>query len=172
MHIVLGKEVSGMEIRVIWNKLYPFLPAGVWYAVIFRLSAQTGSSSSATSGRIVYWLLEIPFLSLQSEEQRAAVLETLTFCVRKGAHMGAYFILTALLLLAVWRLISSPVRRAAVATGLCALLAGLDEFHQTFVPGRNGQVRDVFIDMAGSACFLLLWGTAYYFSFSRRGGEK
>ena len=37
---------------------------------------------------------------------------------------------------------------------------------------RNGQVRDVFIDMAGSACFLLLWGTAYYFFSRRRGGEK
>lgn len=161
-----------MGLRAIWNKLYLFLPAGVWYAVIFRLSAQTGSSSSATSGRIVYWLLEIPFLSIQSEEQHAAVLETLTFCVRKGAHMGAYFILTALLLLAVWRLIAPPVWRAAAAAGLCALLAGLDEFHQTFVPGRSGQVRDVFIDMAGSACFLLLWGTMYYFFSRRRSGEK
>ena len=161
-----------MGARAIWSKIYPFLPAGVWYAVIFRFSAQTGSSSSATSDRFLHWLLDGPFPFLWSEEQGGAVLAALTFCVRKGAHMGIYFVLTGLLLLGVWRLMSSPVRRAAAAAVLCALLAGLDELHQTFVPGRSGQLRDVFIDMVGSVCFLLLWGAIYRLRNKRRKKMK
>ncbi len=34
-----------------------------------------------------------------------------------------------------------------------------DEYHQTFIPGRNGTLADVFIDMCGAltCLFLLYW---------------
>ena len=35
--------------------------------------------------------------------------------------------------------------------GLAALYAVTDEFHQTFVPSRQGQIVDVFIDSLGAA---------------------
>ena len=38
---------------------------------------------------------------------------------------------------------------------LCAVLAALDEFHQLFVPGRDGKLSDVLIDTCGAVCFLL-----------------
>lgn len=157
--------------KSVWGKVYPFLPAGVWYAVIFWFSAQTGHSSGAMSDRLAGWLLEWwrPSFFLQSAEERAAVFETVTFCIRKGAHMGVYFILSGLLLAAVWRLMVSARRRAAAVFILCALLAGLDEFHQTFVSGRSGQLRDVLIDLAGCACFLLLWGAVSWFKRRRHG---
>lgn len=155
--------------KSVWGKVYPFLPAGVWYAVIFWFSAQTGHSSGAMSDRLAGWLLRWwrPSFFLQSAEKQAAVFETVTFCIRKGAHMGVYFILSGLLLAAVWRLVVSARGRAAAVFILCALLAGLDEFHQTFVSGRSGQLRDVLIDLAGCACFLLLWGAVS--RFKRRG---
>lgn len=157
--------------KSVWGKAYPFLPAGVWYAVIFWFSAQTGHSSGAMSDRLASWLLGWwrPSFFLQSAEGRAAVFETVTFCIRKGAHMGVYFILSGLLLAAVWRLVVSARRRAAAVFILCALLAGLDEFHQTFVSGRSGQLQDVLIDLAGCACFLLLWGTVSRFKRWGRG---
>ena len=43
--------------KSVWGKVYPFLPAGVWYAVIFWFSAQTGYSSGAMSDRLAGWLL-------------------------------------------------------------------------------------------------------------------
>ena len=43
----------------------------------------------------------------------------------------------------------------AAAMGLCAVLAALDEFHQLFVPGRDGKLSDVLIDTCGAVCFLL-----------------
>ena len=157
--------------KSVWGKVYPFLPAGVWYAVIFWFSAQTGHSSGAMSDRLAGWLLGWwrPSFFLQSAEKQAAVFETVTFCIRKGAHMGVYFILSGLLLAAVWRLVVSARGRAAAVFILCALLAGLDEVHQTFVSGRSGQLRDVLIDLAGCACFLLLWGAASWFKRRGRG---
>ena len=38
--------------KSVWGKVYPFLPAGVWYAVIFWFSAQTGHSSGSMSDRL------------------------------------------------------------------------------------------------------------------------
>lgn len=53
--------------------------------------------------------------------------------------------------------------RAAVLAVLCTLaVASLDEFHQTFVPGRTGAVRDVILDTMGgifAQILLLLWWT-------------
>jgi VanZ family protein len=56
-----------------------------------------------------------------------------------------------------WRL------RAAALAVLCTIaVAGLDEFHQAFVPGRTGVVRDVVLDTMGAIfaqTLLLLWWT-------------
>lgn len=69
--------------------------------------------------------------------------------IKKGAHMAAY---AALALLA---------RRAGLGRGPAAVLAVLyaasDEFHQTFIPGRNGTVADVLIDWVGVALGLFLY---------------
>lgn len=40
-------------------------------------------------------------------------------------------------------------RRPAVAAGIALLYAVSDEYHQTFVPGRNGTPVDVLIDAGG-----------------------
>ena len=147
-----------MNLRKLWDNVCSFLPAAAWYAVIFCFSAQTGSSSSALSDGLLHRLLERfwPAFFHQSEAERAALADFLTFLLRKGAPMGIYVVLAGLLLWAVRRQ-PSPRRRVLTVLPLCALLAGLDEFHQTFVPGREGRLRDVLIDLAGAALFLLLW---------------
>ena len=40
---------------------------------------------------------------------------------------------------------------------ICFVYACSDEWHQTFVPGRAGQFRDVLLDTAGSLTGLLTW---------------
>lgn len=141
------------------RKILPFLPVALWYAVIFGFSAQNGESSGALSDSLAYRLLEQAnpsFFQLGAMEQMS-IMDLLTFCLRKAAHMGAYFILAGLLLWALRAWLDSPGRRAGAALLLTGLLAGLDEFHQTFVPGRSGQVRDVLIDLTGAGLMLLLW---------------
>ena len=150
-----------MSLKRLWTKVSPWLPAALWYAVIFCFSAQTGSESTELSDPLAHGLLEWRF-PLLSEEGRAAMMGLLSFLVRKAAHMFIYFVLTGFLVLALRRYIRTSARCAVAAATLCAVLAALDEFHQTFVPGRSGLPRDVLIDLAGGCCFLILWGIILY----------
>ena len=68
--------------------------------------------------------------------------------LRKLAHMAEYAILAALLLRAC--------NRPAVVLVLGSLYAVSDEFHQTFVQGREGRARDVAIDVVGLVVGLLV----------------
>lgn len=80
--------------------------------------------------------------------------------IRKTGHFVGYFILSALLFRA-WkatlRLPSSwAMRWAAIAFFMTALVAGLDEWHQTFLPSRTGAFRDVVLDSTGALTAQLL----------------
>ena len=73
----------------------------------------------------------------------------------------------AILALLVWRALRKPMKReprpwkgseARLALVFAALYASTDEFHQTFVPSRQGSVWDVLLDTSGAAFgLLLLW---------------
>jgi hypothetical protein len=41
-------------------------------------------------------------------------------------------------------------RRPLIALGWCALFATIDEFLQTFTPGRSGSILDVMLDTSGA----------------------
>lgn len=132
-----------------------FLPAALWYALIFWFSSRDAISSGGQSDGLMGRLLRAvspAFRSAVPALQSFAV-ETLSFPIRKCAHMFLYFILTLLLLYALARF----RRTRSPALALCALLAALDEFHQTFVPGRSGELRDVLVDLCGGAAALALW---------------
>jgi VanZ family protein len=61
--------------------------------------------------------------------------------VRKLAHVTEYAVLAALLVRAT--------KQPPVALLLGTLYAASDEFHQTFVRGREGRPRDIVIDAVG-----------------------
>ena len=122
--------------------------AALWYSLIWWFSAQTAAVSGSASDRLLYRLLRAvsSAFAASGETVRVDAVELLSFFVRKGAHMFLYFVL-ALLLLAALR----AVRRRAVCTlALCALASSVDEYHQTLVAGRSGEVRDVCIDLCGA----------------------
>lgn len=69
-------------------------------------------------------------------------------------HFAAYAVLGALL---YWALTGVGASRPALFALQIALLYALsDEFHQSFVPGRNPDVFDVVTDLAGASIALLL----------------
>lgn len=153
------------------GRLAVFAPALLWYALICFFSSQTGDESSQLSNLVVEnsidWMGDWGAIFRVDWD----ALQLLSFLVRKCAHMGVFFVLTGLLLFALWRLGASPRARAGLSLGLCALLAGLDEFHQTFVPGRDGKLPDVLIDLGGGVCFLLLWLLARHLRRRREQGR-
>lgn len=80
------------------------------------------------------------------------------FFLRKGAHFFS-FALVAWLLYRVLRY-RLPRQAALPWSGFLAVCAAvLDEWHQTFTPGRTGMVVDVVLDSCGVllALFLLAW---------------
>lgn len=70
--------------------------------------------------------------------------------IKKTAHFVAYAILAVL----ARRALPHPL----MALVWAVLYAGLDEFHQTFIPGRFGSPNDVLIDSLGALTGLALWG--------------
>jgi len=78
----------------------------------------------------------------------------------KAAHATEYGVLAAL----IWRAIggsflaAATPARAAAYLGACGLYGVLDEFHQSFVPGRDASALDVTADVVGAAVVLAaLW---------------
>ena len=61
--------------------------------------------------------------------------------VKKGGHMLGY----GLLALSYWYPLRNAKRSALLAWLLALLYAASDEFHQSFVPGRNASLWDVLV---------------------------
>jgi len=85
------------------------------------------------------------------------------FVVVKGWHATEFAILTAglIALLSLWR----PSRKSPNilwAGTIAVLFAVSDEFHQTFVPTRDGTVADVLIDTLGvGLAMLVFWSRSH-----------
>ena len=162
--------MTGTQVNTTWKaRVRAFLPAAAWYAVIFRFSAQTGEKSGELSGAIVHRSIGLMGELGALFRTDWDALQLLSLLVRKGAHMGVFFVLTGLLLLGFRKLWTNRKASMAAAMGLCAALAALDEFHQLFVPGREGKLSDVLIDTCGGVCFLLC---SLAFNALRRARKK
>lgn len=81
-----------------------------------------------------------------------AAFEVVHHYIRKCGHFVGYFTLSFFLFRA-WRatlrLPWAPrwaLRWAAIAFFMSALVASLDEWHQTFIPSRTGTISDVMLD--------------------------
>lgn len=120
--------------------------------LIYGMSGQAGEESSQLSLKVTRYLasaVNSGFSDFSRSEQNA-VIEYLHPIVRKLAHFSEYAVLGALLMCAALCHIWSLWARVTVA-GLCSGLAGLmDEFHQLFVSGRAGSLRDAAIDFCGA----------------------
>ena len=125
-------------------------PVLVWAAVIWTFSTQWFTSAN-TAGIIepaLHWL----FPSLTP-----ATLDFIHHIIRKCGHLTEYFIFGLLVLRAIRG--GSPRLRLAwalAAIGTAAVYASLDEFHQSFVPGRTASVYDVMLDTAGGTLAIIV----------------
>lgn len=130
-----------------FNKKTPWIVAIVWMAVIFFLSSQQASDSNQLSTGITKIIVDFisgifPGMSPQ--------IQWLNHIVRKNAHFIAYFILGFLQINALYINGEKGRKGFCIALIISVLYAASDEFHQTFVPGRSGELRDVLIDSAGA----------------------
>jgi VanZ family protein len=115
-----------------------------WFYAVFMMVIIFGFSSIPS--------VEMPYFSW------ADVL------VKKSGHV----IVFSLLALAFWHGLNWKLERLWLAWGLTFLYAVLDEFHQSFVPGRNAWWVDVAIDSIAAA--LALWIAASWRNRRNKSG--
>ena len=113
---------------------------------VYLFSAQSGERSSNLSQEA----LELVRRLLPGVYELLARGGRPEFALRKLAHLSEYALL-GLIVYALLRKKLSPLPAAVTALVLCVGFAITDEWHQLYVPGRDGNIRDVFIDSAGSS---------------------
>lgn len=118
------------------------LTVAMLYA-IWQFSAQNSSETSALSGKLA-WKVTSVAEKVLGRDLNVLKVEAL---LRKMAHFGVFMALGfGLAGIFVWqRRIPVPV----IVIMLGMICAVLDEFHQSFTPGRNPSGFDVLIDTAG-----------------------
>ena len=95
---------------------------------------------------IIFWLSSIPNLESGLEQD---------FILRKIIHVLEYAILAFLLIRAIS---TQDWKKAIIFSAIIAFLYALsDEYHQTFVFGREGSLWDVGVDSIGIILILILW---------------
>ena len=96
----------------------------------------------------VAWMALIFFLSSQEKLPTTAGMPPDIAAI--AGHFVAYSVLAIFIRVAIGGL--QPGRRADVIAIALATLYGIsDEFHQSFVPGRDSSVFDVAIDLLGAS---------------------
>jgi VanZ family protein len=138
-----------------WGALWYWAPLVVWLVAIFYFSSDALSSEHTSH------FVEPLIRALFPHASDAAVYG-LHVAVRKCGHVTEYALLALLAFRAV-RAGRDGVRVgwAWAAFGIAAMYALVDEFHQTFVRSRTGNLHDAVIDMTGAAAALifLVWAS-------------
>jgi len=121
--------------------LYYWLPVLLWMGVIFVMSSRS----------------HLPFY----------VNETVDLMTKKAGHVTEYGVLAFLLWRAICKGRGWPALPSFGGAFVLSLLYAIsDELHQTSVPGRNGALTDVGLDVLGA---LLALGLVWWFSGSTEG---
>src|SRR5256885_6944221 len=134
-----------------------WLPSAIWLAVIVVESSNFGSAEH--TGRILY-----PIFHFLFGMDRARFAAWHAF-LRKTGHFVGYFTLSVLLFRS-WRATFPRLSTrwclqwATVALLSTALVALLDEWHQSFLRSRTGAFRDVILDStAGLVAQIAIFAT-------------
>lgn len=122
----------------------------IWMIFIFLMSNQPAETSDSQSLGI------ISILSKLGIDMSGIFGDIANFIVRKCAHFLEYMILGFLII----NLIKEDLKIKyiiLIVIGGVFLYACTDEFHQLFVSGRDGNLRDIFIDTSGGTVSALLF---------------
>jgi VanZ family protein len=152
-----------------------------WILGIYKLSSMNTSNSNGKSSGIISVFIEDTLevtnkYGITNSHPDDAKLEKasqlLNAPLRKVMHASVYFVLAFMIIFVTNFLFHNKkyVISAIITIVLILVAAGFDEYHQTFVDGRTGNVKDVLIDTAGGVAGILFYGTYYY--VYRRGYKR
>lgn len=137
-----------------------WIPAVFIMIIIFCFSSKPADNSNESSLGVTNEIVTI-FENITNthyqEVERANIVLFLNNIVRKGAHFCEYAVLACAFAFhfAVCKRRGKLLFLLPIA--FSALYAMTDEFHQLFIPGRAGMIRDVLLDTSGAATGSLLF---------------
>lgn len=150
-----AKKLQQKQLKV--NKpihiVLSWLAVLLWMGLIFCLSAQVADESARLSSGVTQIIVNI----INGIFPKVRIdINSFGFVVRKLAHFICYLVLGLLVLNALKSSSVHGYKRILLSAIICILYAASDEIHQLYVPGRGGQIRDVFIDFSGSVSGFIL----------------
>ncbi len=141
----------------------------MWMITVFIFSSQDGIDTLNTSGAVIS-VIESKTTndssnvvsdnlgktdnknSLENKRYKYTYSNKIQKLVRKNAHYFLYML--GGVFLSVFFCANSKYKSSQIKLAIYAIITGIvytftDEFHQRFVPGRTGSLKDVFIDSMG-----------------------
>lgn len=134
---------------------------------IFSLSSDNGEVSEKKSDSLIVKVTETILHRKLTVEEKEKYIEKTVVLVRKSAHFTLYFIL-GLLVISFLKEFGLSRKSIIISIIMVLLYAVSDEIHQTFIPGRSGEVLDVLIDTIGGSLSTVL----YYLIYRRNKHEQ
>lgn len=128
--------------------------------LIFVMSAQTATVSSSQSGKVIEGIAKVlvkDFESYDSVAKDLLINEYQNF-IRKSAHFFIYAVL-GFFSYGFVNTYKISMRRITFlfSWGFCIFYAATDEFHQLFISGRSGMLKDVVLDSVGAVTGILVF---------------
>ena len=122
----------------------------VTFGMIFNFSNQDSEKSGSTSQKVTEAITkDIKSIQKLNKNEKAKIIDKIEDVIRKIAHFSLYA-LVGFLLMALFSTYNINEKNKIISTIIIgAIYAISDEFHQSFIPGRSGQVSDVFLDTLG-----------------------
>lgn len=132
-------------------------PLLLWMGVIFFMSTDRGSAQNTAP--VVNSILRrlLPGIADRLTPEQ---IDRVDWNIRKVGHVSEYTLLAILAFRAVaWGSGQLGSRHIILPWLIAVLYAASDEYHQSFVPSRDGAASDVFFDNTGALAgtLLCLW---------------
>jgi len=131
---------------------------GTFY-LIFNFSSQNSEESGGKSRQITEVVTKnVKDIQDLSKREKIKVLYRIESIIRKIAHFSIYSFVGILVMAFLSTYNISENKRIIFSLLIGVLYASTDEFHQRFVPGRSGELTDIFLDSLGVlfGCLIIL----------------
>ena len=148
-----------------YRKIIKFLLLISWMSVIFYFSNQKAEQSSELSNSFIVKVTKIIVGNKLDGDKQEEIIEKYVTVVRKGAHAFIYFVLSLIAFSFLKEFYGKSNKTLVYTILFCFCYSVSDEFHQLFIEGRSGELRDIVIDTLSSSLGVFI---NYKFRFLKR----
>lgn len=174
----MEEKICFREVKIIMERkkkkiiisVFMLLMAILWALFIYKLSDMNTSNSNGKSTGFINIFIEDSLQitnkynitdSHPNDSKIDKASRLLNAPLRKVAHASVYFVLAFILVAYINYMFDNKkfLLSTIIVLALCVGYATSDEYHQTRVEGRTGQVKDVVIDSIGTLAGITFYST-------------